>query len=71
MVYNGKDELGKYTARGLEQNDYEVDLIAVGGDIKKVANRQNPVGKNNCRIDKYIDAKDNYPNTGTVQGKQT
>ena len=59
-VYYGKGKLGKYTARGLEQHYYEVDLRAAGGDIKKVANRQNPVGKNNRRRDKYIKAKDKY-----------
>lgn len=50
-----KDE-GKQIARGLEQRLYEGDLKAAGGDTKKVANRQNPVGVKNPNRDKYLAA---------------
>ena len=57
-VYIGQDQIGKQTARGLEQRYYEMDLAKVGGDTSKVANRQNPVGINNANSDKYLAAAD-------------
>lgn len=50
-----KDE-GKQIARDLEQRLYERDLKVAGGDTKKVANRQNPVGVKNPNRDKYLAA---------------
>jgi hypothetical protein len=40
--YSGKDEIGKQTARGLEQRGFEAD-----GGLKGTSNAQNPVGPNN------------------------
>ena len=57
-VYMGQDQIGKQTARGLEQRYYERDLAKVGGDTSKVANKQNPVGINNLNRDKYLTAAD-------------
>ena len=55
-VYVGKDQMGKWTARGLEQRYYEMDVAKYGKD--NVANAQNPVGKNNAHIDDYLEAAD-------------
>lgn len=57
-----KDE-GKQIARDLEQRLYEGDLKAASGDIKKVANRQNPVGGKNPNRDKYLAAADEHLKT--------
>jgi hypothetical protein len=59
-VYVGDGIKGKQTARGLEQRLYEADLKAAGGDTKKVANRQNPVGENNLNREKYLAAADKH-----------
>ena len=67
-VYIGQDELGKQTARGLEQHYYEVDLKAVGGDKAKIANKQNPVGVNNPNRDIYKKAADEYLEKPKIQG---
>ncbi|MCG8386953.1 MAG: RHS domain-containing protein [Cytophagales bacterium] len=51
--YVGKDEIGKQTARGLEQRGFEKD-----GGLKGTSNKQNPVGPNNANRQKYLDAAD-------------
>ena len=62
-VYSGDGVEGKQIARGLEQRLYEGDLKAIGGDTKKVANRQNPVGVKNPNRDKYLAAADEHLKT--------
>ena len=62
-VYSGDGVEGKQIARGLEQRLYEGDLKATGGDTKKVANRQNPVGVKNPNRDKYLAAADEHLKT--------
>ena len=57
-----KDE-GKQIARDLEQRLYEGDLKAASGDIKEVANRQNPIGIKNPNRDKYLAAADEHLKT--------
>ena len=62
-VYSGDGVEGKQIARDLEQRLYEGDLKATGGDTKKVANRQNPVGVKNPNRDKYLAAADEHLKT--------
>ena len=62
-VYSGDGVEGKQIVRGLEQRLYEGDLKATGGDTKKVANRQNPVGVKNPNRDKYLAAADEHLKT--------
>lgn len=62
-VYSGDGVEEKQIARGLEQRLYEGDLKATGGDTKKVANRQNPVGVKNPNRDKYLAAADEHLKT--------
>lgn len=62
VLYYGENEIGKQTARGLEQYYYEVDLRAAGGDTSKVANSQNPIGVNNPRGEDYKEAANKYLN---------
>ena len=57
---SGEDLEGKQIARDLEQRLYEEDLKAASGDIKEVANRQNPIGIKNPNRDKYLAAADEY-----------
>ncbi|EWH11449.1 hypothetical protein KLA_15670 [Cellulophaga geojensis KL-A] len=63
-VYNGSGVEGKNTARGLEQHHYEEDVKKHGkydkNSTKGVANKQNPVGPNNGKIDNYTDAKNKH-----------
>ena len=58
VIYTGKDKIGKWTARGLEQRFYEFDVKRVGKDF--VANAQNPVGENNPNRTEYLEAADNH-----------
>ena len=62
-VYSGDGVEGKQIARDLEQRLYEGDLKATGGDTKKVAKRQNPVGVKNPNRDKYLAAADEHLKT--------
>ena len=62
-VYSGDGVEGNQIARGLEQRLYEGDLKATGGDTKKVANRQNPVGVKNPNRDKYLATADEHLKT--------
>lgn len=48
--------MGKWTARGLEQRYYEMDVAKYGKD--NVANAQKPVGINNANRDNYLKAAD-------------
>ncbi|MEK6512463.1 hypothetical protein [Myroides odoratimimus] len=59
-IYYDVDEVGKNTARGLEQHYYEVDVANNGNDKAKVANKQNPVGEGNKKKDIYREAADNH-----------
>lgn len=51
ITYHGEGVDGKNTARGLEQRGFEENVKNYGRD--QVDNRQNPVGKNNLKRDKY------------------
>ncbi len=55
-LYYGEGQQGKWTARGLEQRYYEMDVAKFGK--ANVANAQNPVGVNNAHIDDYLKAAD-------------
>lgn len=58
VLYKGEDISGKHTARGLEQRFYEMDVNKFGKE--GVANKQNPVGKNNKNRQSYLDAADSF-----------
>ena len=60
VMYIGEGKEGKWIARGLEQRYYELDVQKAGGDVSKVANRQNPVGTNNANRTNYLNAADAY-----------
>lgn len=72
VVYFGKNEIGKQTARGLEHHHYWLDVIK--GGKGSVANRQRPVGLNNQRRGKYFSAKSGHilfdPETGHFSKEQ-
>ena len=53
--YIGEGVEGKWTARGLEQREFEAD-----GGLKGTSNLQNPVGINNKNRSNYLNAADNY-----------
>ncbi|WP_455073716.1 RHS repeat-associated core domain-containing protein [Prevotella jejuni] len=58
VLYKGEDISGKHTARGLEQRFYEMDVNKFGKE--GVANKQNPVGKNNKNRQSYLDTADSF-----------
>ena len=58
VLYKGEDISGKHTVRGLEQRFYEMDVNKFGKE--GVANKLNPVGKNNKNRQSYLDAADSF-----------
>ncbi|MFC0181026.1 hypothetical protein [Thorsellia kenyensis] len=57
ILYDGYGQVGKNTARGLEQITFE----NLGG-IDGTANKQNPVGQGNPNRTNYINAAKEYQN---------
>ena len=57
--YSGDGQVGKNTARGLEQRTFE-DL----GGLEGTSNKQNPIGPNNPRRDDYLAAADKHRSAG-------
>ncbi|MCW7551012.1 RHS repeat-associated core domain-containing protein [Photorhabdus sp. APURE] len=57
VFYEGYGQVGKDTARGLEQRRFE----QLGG-LNGTANKRNPVGIGNTRRTEYLNAADKYLN---------